>query len=159
MPKRTAVSLQEVADLDNLASAFRRAAQGKRERPEVIAFAARLDAELASLRDRILDLSVPVGELRSFQIRDPKVRTIHAPCFRERVLHHAMMARLGPILDRALVADTFACRRGNGPLAAVQRAQQHSRRYGWYLKLCKPATPRRVPSPLMPDATAGAGHS
>jgi hypothetical protein len=60
---------------------------------------------------------------------------IHAPCFRERVLHHAVMAHVGPVLDRSLVNDTFACRRGRGVLAAVQRAQQHVRRFPWYAKI------------------------
>lgn len=133
--RRAAISLAEIADLDNLAAAFWRAAAGKRHQPDVQVFAADLDAELARLREQILDLRIPVGKLRAFQIRDPKVRTIHAPCFRERVLHHAMMAHLGPVLERSLVADTFACRKGKGPLAAVLRAQQHVRRLDWYLKV------------------------
>ena len=37
-----------------------------------------------------------------FHIHDPKPRVIHAPCFRERVLHHAVVAYMGPVLDRAL---------------------------------------------------------
>jgi len=135
MPRRTIVGLEEVADLENLALAFWRAAKGKRNRPEVHAFEARLASELEALRTQILDLSVPVGRLRAFEIRDPKRRTIHAPCFRERVLHHALMAKIGPILDRALVDDTFACRDGKGSLAAVLRAQEHARRFPWYVQV------------------------
>lgn len=134
MPRRTFVDLEEVAAVDNLAAAFWRAARGKRDRPEVAAFAANLDAELARMREEVLDLSIEVGRLHMFEIRDPKPRTIHAPCFHERVLHHAMMALIGPVLERSLVDDTFACRAGKGPLAAVLRAQRHSRRYAWYLK-------------------------
>lgn len=73
--------------------------------------------------------------MRAFRIRDPKPRLIHAPAFRERVLHHAVMAHVGPVLDRALVDDTFACRQGKGGLAAVQRAQAHARRFSWYGKI------------------------
>jgi hypothetical protein len=60
---------------------------------------------------------------------------IHAPCFRERVLHHALMANVGPVLDRSLIADTYACRTGKGALAAVRRAQHHIRRWPWYAKI------------------------
>ena len=75
-----------------------------------------------------------LGRTRSFKIFDPKPRVIHAPCFRERVLHHALFEHVGPVLDRALVDDTFACREGKGSLAAVLRAQQHARRFPWFVK-------------------------
>jgi len=133
--KRSPVGLEAVADWHNLAAAFHRAALGKRSRPEVQLFAANLDAELASLRRDILAGTVRVGRARRFGIRDPKPRIIHAPCFRERVLHHALMGHIGPVLDRALVDDTFACRNGKGTLAAVQRAQYHARRWPWWAKI------------------------
>jgi hypothetical protein len=133
--QRSAVTLADIADWHNLAAAFHRAALGKRHRPEVQRFAAGLDQELARLRADILAGTVRVGRSRRFRIRDPKPRTIHAPCFRERVLHHALMAHVGPVLDRALVDDTYACRTGKGALAAVQRAQHHARRWPWWCKI------------------------
>ena len=76
-----------------------------------------------------------VGEGRRFEIRDPKLRAIFAPCFRERVLHHALMNLIGPVLDRALVDDSFACRAGKGTLAATVRVHEHVRRFPWYAKM------------------------
>lgn len=133
--KRTRIDLEEVADLANLAEATFRAAGGKRHRPAVAAFLGRLDRNLETLRREILDGSVRIGEGRRFRIRDPKPRSIYAPCFRERVLHHALMCPIGPVLDRALVDDSFACRAGKETLAAVRRAQQHARRFPWYVKM------------------------
>ena len=133
--RRSSVSLADVADWHNLARAFHRAAKGKRGRPDVERFRAGLDRELARLRSAILDGIIQLGRTRRFTIRDPKPRVIHAPAFEERVLHHALMAEMGPILDRTLVADTFACREGKGTLAAVRRAQQHLRRQPWYAQI------------------------
>lgn len=133
--KRSRISLADIASLDNLALAFWRAARGKRQRSDVQAFARNLDRELATLLEEIATLSVSVGHYETFRIRDPKPRVIHAPCFRERVLHHAMMNQLGPVLDRALVADTFACREHKGAYAAAQRAQQHAQRFPWHVKV------------------------
>ncbi|MDG4596604.1 MAG: RNA-directed DNA polymerase [Candidatus Contendobacter sp.] len=133
--RRSRVGLAAIADWHNLAAAFQRAARGKSQRDEVRRFRADLNGELANLREALLDGSVEVGQMRSFHIRDPKPRIIHAPCFRERVLHHAVMAHVGPILDRALVDDTYACRVGKGALAAVQRAQHHARRWPWYAQI------------------------
>jgi len=103
--KRAAIHLDEVARRDHLAWAFWRAALGKRHRPEVQRFAARLDENLDLLRAEILAGTVEVGNFDRFEIYDPKRRTIHAPCFRERVLHHALMVHLDPVFDRYLVDD------------------------------------------------------
>ncbi len=83
----------------------------------------------------ILEGTVRVGAGRRFEIRDPKPRAIFAPCFGERVLHHALMNHVGPVLDRGLVDDSFACRVGKGTLAATARAHEHVRRYPWYAKM------------------------
>ena len=133
--KRSALSLDEIADWRNLAAAFHRASQGKRARDEVMRFTARLDEELEQLRRGILTGSIRLGRMSSFRIHDPKPRLIHAPAFRERVLHHAIMAHVGPVLDRSLVFDSYACRVGKGTLAAVLRCQHHARRYAWYGKI------------------------
>ncbi len=133
--KRTNVSLAQIADWDNLINSTWKAASGRRCRSQVLAFVAKLDENLRELRRAILTENIVIQPSRVFHIRDPKPRMIHAPTFRDRVLHHAIMAHVGPILDRSLVDDTFACRKRKGTLAAIQRAQQHSRRYPWYVKL------------------------
>jgi len=130
--KRSAIGLTEVADVHNLAAAFHAAARGKRGRAEVETFRADLDHHLAMLRTELLTGSWLPGPMRRFRIRDPKPRLIHAPGFPDRVVHHAIMAHVGPVLDRALVADTFACRTGKGTLAAVQRAREHASRHPWF---------------------------
>ena len=134
MPRRSAIGLADIAHLGTLAPAFHEAARGKRERDDVRAFAADLDGQLSRLGDDILAGRVPDGRWTSFRIFDPKPRRILAPAFRDRVLHHALMAHMGPVLERALVDDTFACRPGRGTLAAVLRAQHHVRRFPWYVK-------------------------
>lgn len=122
----------EIADLHNLAAAFHSAARGKRGRADVEAFRDNLDRELAALRADVISGTLSAGPTRRFRIRDPKPRVIHAPCFRDRVLHHAIMAHVGPVLDRSLVSDTYACRTGKGTLAAVQRASAHAGRWSWF---------------------------
>ncbi len=133
--KRSRIGLPDVADWDNLTTAAWRAARGKRQRTEVQGFLSQVLPELERLRSQILDGTVRPGPMARFRIFDPKPRLIHAPCFRDRVLHHAVMAHVGPVLDRSLVDDVYACRVGKGALAAVLRAQEHVRRYPWYAKI------------------------
>ena len=133
--RRSNIGLSEVADWHNLAAAFYRAAKGARNRAAAESFRANLDKNLAELRTEILSGEIRLGKMVSFTIRDPKTRLIHAPDFRERVLHHALMAHVGPILDRSLVDDTYACRKGLGVLAAVRRCRHHLQRFPYFVQI------------------------
>lgn len=127
--------LEQIAEPANLREAFLRAARDKAHKGDVVAFRTRLEPELAELREELLAGTVPVGRATAFTIWEPKERRIHAPCFRERVLHHALIGPCEPDFERWLIADTYACRRGKGREAALRRAEHHARRHRWFLKL------------------------
>lgn len=133
--KRLAITLEAIAALDNLLHAVYRAARGKRTRPDVQCFLAHCDDRVQQLAEAIRAGQVPDGRYQCFRIRDPKPRLIHAACFEDRVLHHALMALAGPVLERALTPTTFACRRGMGHHAAVQQVQRYLQRFPWYVKI------------------------
>ena len=120
---------------DTLAAAAWRAARGKRERPEVRAFMAALEPNLAQIRARLLGGLDPFSSYTRFEVRDTKRRTIHAPSFRDRVVHHAIMAVAGPVLERGAIAHSYACRAGRGQHAALRQARQWLRRDDWYGKM------------------------
>jgi retron-type reverse transcriptase len=133
--KRIRLDLDHVAAFDNLALAAMRAARGKHFRPDVRAFMSDLDTHLARLAEAILNGRAPAGVYRRFEIFEPKRRVIHAACFADRVLHHAVISHAGPVLERAMVPTSFACRPGKGVLVAVKHAQAAIRRYPWYVKI------------------------
>lgn len=129
------IALERVASLQRLTWAFELASKRKRLSQEVLRFRASLGENVARISNALFDGSYSPAPFRTFPIRDPKARTIRAPTFGDRVVHHALMADVGPILDRTLVDDTFACRTGKGSLAAVQRAQEHGRRWPWFVQV------------------------
>jgi hypothetical protein len=133
--RRIRIELADIAAIPNLADATLRAARGKRERPAIRAFLADLESNLGRLAEAILSGRAPRGEYRCFHIRDPKPRRIHAACFPDRVLHHAIMRLAGPVLERAMTDASFACRPGKGSLAAVRAAQAAVRGFSWYVKI------------------------
>lgn len=133
--KRAGYLLDKIAARGNLAEAFRKAARGKQTRPEVRLFQENLEDNLAELRRGILDGDVPVGNYFSFRIHDPKPRTICAAVFSERVLHHAIMNLCEPIFERRAIFDSYACRKGKGRLAAVQRAADFAKHSEFFLKM------------------------
>jgi RNA-directed DNA polymerase len=133
--RRVRIELADIAAIPNLAEATLRASRGKRERPAVHAFLGDLEANLGHLANAILTGRAPRGEYRCFRINDPKPRRIHAACFPDRVLHHAIMRLAGPVLERAMPDTSFACRPGKGSLAAVRATQAAVRRFPWYVKI------------------------
>jgi retron-type reverse transcriptase len=133
--RRAANLFDQISEPENLRLAFHKAARGRRGQPVVRQFAANVDRHIAAMSAAILSGTFPVGRCQQFLIRDPKERVITAPCFEERVLHHAIMNVCEPAMDRWLIDDTFACRLGKGREAAIQRAQGFTRQAEWFLKL------------------------
>lgn len=133
--KRVGGLYKAMLDRENFLLAFHRAAKGKRYRAEVREFREDLTHWFATISQRLDSSSFTFGKYYQFLIRDPKERIITAPCFEERVVHHAIMNVCEPVLDRWLIDDTFACRIGRGREAAVDRAMQFCRAQPWCLKL------------------------
>lgn len=127
--------MAQIADAGNLRLAFWKAAKGKRAKADCIAFRERLDENLAVLGAELLSGDAVVGDYHYFKVHDPKERLICAATFRERVLHHALMNVCEPVLERAAVFDSYACRKGKGRLLAVSRAQGYARTHRWFLKM------------------------
>lgn len=120
---------------DNLRSAFWKARKGAARSRTVLRFEARLDENLRSLSADIRHERVQPAGSTQFLIHDPKERTITAPTFRDRVLHHAIMNVCEPHFDRWLIFDSYACRKGKGRLAALERATGYAKAHGSFLKL------------------------
>ncbi len=133
--KRTGNLYYKIAEPDNLRLAFSKAVKGKQDRPEVMQFRANFESNIMALRQEILDQRVNLGDYRFFHVHDPKKRLICAACFRERVLHHAIMNVCEQTLDAYAVFDSYACRKGKGGRKAISRAEMFLGRFPWYLKL------------------------
>ncbi len=132
--KRAGRLFPRISERANLLVAFHRALRGKRDRDEVRRFSQNLERRLCELRAGIETDSLPLGRYTQFIIHDPKERIITAPCFEERVLHHAIMNVCEPVFERRLIADTYACRKGKGRIAALLRAQQFAGSHTHFLK-------------------------
>src|SRR5881275_480921 len=67
-------------------------------------------------------------------IYEGKTRRISAAPFRDRVVHHALTGVLEPFFERSFIHDSYACRKGKGTHAAVDRCQEFARLYRYVLK-------------------------
>lgn len=123
-----------ITSFENLLEAAHRAQKGRRYRDSTLAFNARLEENLHMLRMELLDGSYQPGEYRDFFIEDSKKRLISAAPYRDRVVHHAVMAVIEPLFDRSFIFDTYACRKGKGSHAALLRFRHFLAGHRYVLK-------------------------
>ena len=81
---------RELCSEENLALAFRKAQKRKSQKPYVIEFKNNLDENLKILREELLSEEYKPRPLRTFVIREPKVRKIRKSYFVDRIVHHAI---------------------------------------------------------------------
>ncbi|HRW64719.1 MAG TPA: RNA-directed DNA polymerase [Candidatus Competibacter sp.] len=125
----------QLIGFDNLWRAWRQARRGKSRSPGAVAFELALEPELLALQRELAEGSYQPGAYRLFTLYERKPRLIAAAPFRDRVVHHAVMNVIEPPLDRTFIFDSYACRRGKGTHAAVDRYQRWAQRYPYVLKL------------------------
>jgi hypothetical protein len=133
--KRVGNLFEQIIDFGNLELAFCKAVRGKRDRADAREFAANLDSRRAEMVDGLWRGRFPLGRCTQFVIHDPKQRIITAPCFAERVLHHAIMNVCEPVFENWLIDDTYACRTGRGRDAAIRRALYFAGQHPFFLKM------------------------
>ena len=138
-----------ITAFSNLLAAFRKASKGKRYRPDVLAFGANLEAELFQLQHELRSLTYAPGPYRQFTIREPKLRLVSAAPFRDRVVHHALIAVIAPPLERHFLPTSYANRKGYGTHRALRR----------FHRACPVGTSDRLPEhPLAGPLHPGQRH-
>ena len=133
--KRQNYLFEKITDYNNIRLAFLKALRGNRSSPSAVDFCQDIDKNLASLRDKLLTLNCEWGSYRSFWINDPKPRIISAAPFEQRVMHHAIINIIAPVLERPLIYHCYACRKGKGTHAAVLYAFGQCKTKKYFLKL------------------------
>lgn len=112
--------MEHISSYDNLYEAYVSAAKGKAERPEVLAFAFDLEANLHKLQDELRNRTYKVGPYREFYVRYPKPRLVMALQFRDRVVQWAVYRQIDPYVDKRFISHSYGCRRDKGTLAAAE---------------------------------------
>lgn len=132
--KRSGILMPQVYDFIALHRAWRKAMKGSGKTPESMAFTFHLEAELLSLSKALRSGTYKPSPYRYFRIYDPKERTISVASFRDRVVHHAVVAVLEPIYERSFIYDSYATRPCKGTHKALARTQRFLKKNYWYFK-------------------------
>lgn len=115
---------EQIITFDALHSAYMRARKGKRKSWPCRTFERDLEGNLIQLQNELIWGQYRIGGYRSFEVHEPKTRTITALTeFRDRVVQHALMVVLEPLWEASFSAHSYACRLGKGAHAGADYAQ------------------------------------
>ena len=133
--KRVGHLFEQIVDYNNLLDAVVKARKGKQECSAVQYFLSHLHEEVASIQSALINGDFKFGGYHEFLIHDPKRRLIQAAPFPQRIVHHAIINVLGPVIERRFIFDSYACRIGKGQYAALKRVAVYCKKHPYYLKM------------------------
>jgi len=133
--KRQNFLFDKIVDFCNIRLAFLKALRGNRSSSSAINYCKNIDKNLFILREKMISNKCGWGNYTSFVITDPKLRTISTAPFEQRIMHHAIMNVIEPVLERPMIYNSYACRKGKGTHAAVLYAFNHCKTKPFFLKL------------------------
>lgn len=129
-------------DYQNLYRHYLACRRGKRNTYNALRFEAHQELNLLDLMEELQERRYRPAPSVCFVTRKPKLREIFAADFRDRVVHHVLVDHLEQYWERVFIHDSYACRRGKGVHAGVDRlrtfirqATSNSTRRAWYLQL------------------------
>jgi len=121
---------------------YRNCRRNKRNTFNALAFEVDAEAKLLVLQQELRPHSYRPGRSICFITAGPKPREVFAADFRDRVVHHLLVAYQERIFEPLFIHDSYACRRGKGTFAAsdrlmafLRRVTANGRRGAWALKL------------------------
>jgi len=127
--KRSGNLFNHVFSEENLYLAYLDARKGKRKKRACFEFERCLGYNLSLLYDEIHSGIYNPGPYFVFTVYEPKRRSIHAPCFRDIVVQHAIYRIVYSIFNRTFINTSFACRIGYGTHKASDYTQKTLRYY------------------------------
>ena len=95
--------------------------KNKRNTLNALRFEKHLEHNLFVLIEQIKTNSYYPGKSIAFIVNKPVKREIFAADFRDRVVHHWLIAKLNPLFEKQFIYDSYACRIGKGTHFGVKR--------------------------------------
>ena len=118
----------EIYSMKNLILAWKKARKGKTKKDYILEFEKNLRNNLKILHYELKHYIYRPKSLKTFILRDPKIRKISKSYFRDRIVHHALVRVIEPIFDRNFIYDSCANRKGKGGLFALKRFEKFKRK-------------------------------
>lgn len=123
--KRFGNLFDKVISIDNLQFAADKAMRGKSRQPGVKKFLEDRDANIVQLHQTLADGTFKTSQYTVFTVFEPKEREIYRlPFYPDRIVHHAIMNVIEPILYSVFTYNTYSCIKDRGITACADRVSK-----------------------------------
>jgi hypothetical protein len=120
---------------ENFELAYKHAIKGKSKQKQIIEFKKNKEENLEKVRQLVISGQFHTSPYRSKTIYEPKKREIYIlPFSPDRIVQHALINILKPILTNLFIENTFSCIEGRGQLTASIKCSEYVRKYKYCLK-------------------------
>lgn len=126
--KRHGFLYERVCSYENLELAFHNASRNKRARQEIKEFASKLEANLLRIQKKLQTKTYQTSRYTREIIYEPKEREIFKLPFKDRVVHWAIMNVVVDLWIGQFTEDTYACIKGKGIHACVDKLKTDLRK-------------------------------
>lgn len=132
--KRQNNLFEKIISFENILKSSKKARRGKRYKASTALFEYNLECNLLKIIEVLSNKTYVPGAYYDFHIYDPKKRIISAAPYFDRVIHHALVNIIEPVIGKSFIYDTYACIKGRGTHKAVQRYKEFQRKNKYVLK-------------------------
>ena len=134
--------LEEAFTFEKLFDAHKKCRASKQHRKDTISFEINISQNLIILSKDIFSKKYKPGKYKMFKIFEPKERIIEALPYKDRVVLMAFCSNIiEKKLEKSLIYDNVACRKGKGTFFGIQRLHKFLKDYyhkfgesGYFLK-------------------------
>lgn len=108
--KRTGNVYQQIISLENLRQADEAAQRGKSNQRGIIIHNENRELNILALHKALDNKIYKTSRYRTFTIYEKKKREISSlPYYPDRILHHAIVRHIAPILTKSFIVNTYSC--------------------------------------------------
>lgn len=112
--KRKGHLYDKICTYNNIDLAELKARKGKSKRDYVTKFNRNRDENIQEILNELRNKTFKTSEYSHFIIYEPKKREISKLPYKDRVIHHALMNIIEPILKDSFIAQTYSCIKRRG---------------------------------------------
>lgn len=120
---------------ENFELAYKNSIKNKSKQRQIKIFKEDVETNLENVRHLVINGNFHTARYKKKKIYEPKERIIYKlPYNPDRIVQHAVVNILKPILTNKFIQNSFACIEGRGQLKASQRCAEYVRRNKYCLK-------------------------
>ncbi|MGI6329542.1 MAG: reverse transcriptase domain-containing protein [Bacilli bacterium] len=114
--------------LNDVFRAYYLCRKNKRNKLECLEFDLDYEENLIKLWEEIKLGIYKIESSSVFIVDKPVKREICAASFRDRIVHHLIVLKLGYLFEKEFIDDSYSCRKGKGTHYGIKRLDRHIRR-------------------------------